>query len=224
MILSSIVTEPVLCDPPRSAREAKREAFVAAARDAFMAHGYAATAMSTIAAKVGGSKTTLWTYFPSKEELFAAVVDDQVERYGAALEDSLSPELPLREALYEFGITMMGIVLTPEIIDLHRLVVGEAGRFPEVGALFFERGPKRGKAKLSTYLAAAMASGRVYPSDPERLARQFSYMCQSNCHQARLMGLTAQTSPRELAADVEGAIETFVRAWGTPEPDLGLDR
>jgi TetR/AcrR family transcriptional repressor of mexJK operon len=209
-----MITEPVTSVPSRSARETKREAFVAAARDAFLTHGYAATAMSTIAAKVGGSKTTLWSYFPSKEELFAAVVDEQVERYGQALEDSLSPELPLREALYGFGIAMMGIVLTPDIIDLHRLVVGEAGRFPEMGTLFFERGPKRGKAKLSAYLTAAMTSGRVYPSDPERLARQFAYMCQSNCHQARLMGLTAQTSPQELAADVEAAVETFVRAWG----------
>ena len=44
----------------------RRKAFVDAAREAFFAHGYAGTTMSSIASAVGGSKTTLWSYFPSK--------------------------------------------------------------------------------------------------------------------------------------------------------------
>ena len=56
----------------------RRKAFIDAAREAFFANGYAGTTMSSIASKVGGSKTTLWSYFPSKEELFEAVVDDIV--------------------------------------------------------------------------------------------------------------------------------------------------
>jgi AcrR family transcriptional regulator len=214
MIPDSIVTAPVTVDAAPSAREAKREAFVAAAREAFLTHGYAATAMSTIAAKVGGSKTTLWTYFPSKEDLFAAVVDDQVEQMGEALDRSLAPGLDARAALRGFGTAMLGIVLQPDAVALHRLVIGEAGRFPELGALFFERGPKRGKMKLASYLAVAMAEGRVRRGDPERLARQFAYMCQSNCHQAQLMGLKSESTASEIAADVEAAVETFLRAWG----------
>ena len=58
---------------------------MAAARKAFLRDGYGQTSMSSIAADVGGSKTTLWNYFPSKEDLFAAVVDDQVERDLATL-------------------------------------------------------------------------------------------------------------------------------------------
>src|SRR3546814_13671240 len=75
------------------AAAARRKAFVDAARDLFFANGYAGTTMSSIASKVGGSKTTLWTYFPSKEELFAAVVDDIVAHYG----DALAIDLPLDE-------------------------------------------------------------------------------------------------------------------------------
>ena len=82
--------------PPKCPASAKRAAIVAAARAEFLAHGYGATAMSAIAARVGGSKTTLWTYFPSKQELFAAVVDDSVERFGAALDVPLEPELPVK--------------------------------------------------------------------------------------------------------------------------------
>lgn len=68
----------------------RRKAFVDAARSAFFSQGYAGTVMSSIASQVGGSKTTLWSYFPSKEEFFSAVVDDIIEQYGEALLIELS--------------------------------------------------------------------------------------------------------------------------------------
>ena len=86
---------------------------------------------------------------------------------------------------------MMGIVGAPEILELHRIVMGEAGRFPELGTLFFERGPKRGKAKLAAFLTAAMADGRVKRGDPLIAARQFASLCQAGLHQDRLWGLPA---------------------------------
>ena len=200
--------------PVDCAREARREAFVAAARLAFFAHGYGGTAMSAIAAAVGGSKTTLWSYFPSKQDLFAAVVDDFVERYGQEMATPIDPAMPLADALREFGARLMGIVLTPDILDLHRMVVGEAGRFPELGALFFERGPKRGKDLLAAYLTHAMADGHVRPGNADHATRQFVYMCQSGCHQRALLGLAPRPTADEIAQDIEAAVDTFVRAWG----------
>jgi TetR/AcrR family transcriptional regulator, mexJK operon transcriptional repressor len=208
MILDSI---PIMA--PECPSTAKRAAIVSAARDQFLAHGYGATAMSAIAAKVGGSKTTLWTYFPSKQELFAAVVDDAVERFGAALDVPLEPELPVEDALRRFAEGMMSIVGAPEILELHRIVMGEAGRFPELGTLYFERGPKRGKAKLAAYLTAAMADGRVKPGDPLIAARQFASLCQSGLHQDRLWGLTHGPDPKRLAADIDAAIACWTRGW-----------
>lgn len=209
MIPDSIAeSAPVDC-----VREARREAFVTAARTAFFAQGYGGTAMSAIAAAVGGSKTTLWNYFPSKQDLFAAVVDDFVERYGQEMGTPIDPAMPLTDVLREFGARLMGIVLAPDILDLHRLVTGEAGRFPELGALFFERGPKRGKDRLAAYLAQAMADGRVRAGDADRATRLFIYMCQSGCHQQALLGLGPRPTADEIARDVEAAVETFVRAW-----------
>jgi len=197
-------------------REARRETFVAAARSAFFSRGYGASSMSAIAACVGGSKTTLWTYFPSKEALFAAVVDDLVDRIGSVLAAPLSADLTLVDGLKAFGTAMLGIVVTPELIDLHRLVVGEAGRFPELGHLFFERGPKRAKTILADFLRLKTASGelRADAPDAERLARQFAYMCQSNVHQQCLMGNADAANPAAIAEDVATAVTTFVAAWG----------
>lgn len=196
----------------------RRSAFVAAAREAFFTHGYAGTTMSSIAAAVGGSKTTLWSYFPSKQDLFVAVVDDLVETYGAALEVPMDPQEPVEDALRRFGHAMMRIVLSPPIIALHRLVTGEAGRFPELGPLFYERGPRRGKIKLAAYLADAMASGRIRSGDPKAAARQFAVMCQSGCHQQTMLGMIDAPTDEQLSADIEAAITTFLHGWSHSSP------
>jgi TetR/AcrR family transcriptional regulator, mexJK operon transcriptional repressor len=199
-------------------QELRRSAFVAAAREAFFTHGYAGTTMSSIAATVGGSKTTLWSYFPSKQDLFVAVVDDLVETYGSALEVPMDPNEPVEEALRRFGHSMMRIVLSPPIIALHRLVTGEAGRFPELGPLFYERGPRRGKLKLATYLSDAMQSGRMRSGDPKAAARQFAVMCQSGCHQQLMLGMIDAPTDEQLSTDIEAAIDVFMRAWVHSSP------
>lgn len=199
--------------PPPSIQDQRREAFVAAARNAFFQNGYAGTTMSAISAQVGGSKTTLWTYFPSKDELFAAVVDDIVEHYGCALSVELSPELPVAEVLGHFAAAMLSTMLSPPIINLHRVVTGEVGRFPELGRLFYERGPKRGKARLAEYMAGVMADGRLRTGDPALASRQFSAMCQSHVFQLALYGIEAP-SPDMVARDITSAVDSFLRAWG----------
>jgi len=208
MILAGIAEDRLVTAPG-----GRREAFVKAARVAFFARGYAGTTMSSIAAAVGGSKTTLWAYFPAKEDLFAAVVDDIVERYGRALSVDMAPEWPLDVALRRFARAMMDTILSEPIVALHRLVAGEAGRFPELAALFYERGPKRGNAKLSDYLTAAMAAGAIRPGDPHVVTRQFSAMCQSGCYQHVLLGLRDRPAEAEINADIEAALTTFLRAW-----------
>ena len=197
-------------DGPKLAR---RAAIVAAAREEFFAHGYGGTAMSAVAARVGGSKTTLWTYFPSKQELFAAVVDDLLERFADALSAPLEAQSSVQDALRIFAHGMMEIVGAPELIELHRIVAGEAGRFPEIGTLFFERGPKRGKAKLASYLSAAMADGRVRQGDAAVAARQFAALCQAGLHQDRIWGLVSGDDPARLAHDIDAAIACWSAAW-----------
>ena len=199
-------------------QDVRRSAFVNAAREACFAHGYAGTTMSSIAVAVGGSKTTLWSYFPSKQDLFVAVVDDLVETYGAALEVPMDPEEGVEDALRRFGHAMMGIVLSPPIISLHRLVTGEAGRFPELGPLFLERGARRGKTILIAYLTEAMRDGRIRRGNPEVAARHFAVMCQSGCHAQMMLGQVDAPAPGQLSDDIEAAIKTFVSGWAHSSP------
>jgi len=218
MIPSSIAKSATADAPHDCPREARRDAIVAAARHAFFTQGYGSTAMSAIAAAVGGSKTTLWSYFPSKEALFAAVVDDFVDRYGKDMALPIDQTLPLPEALRAFALRLMTIVLNHDILDLHRLVMGEASRFPELSALFYERGPKRGRALLEVYLKQAMADGVIRSDDPARATREFVHLCQAGCYQKALLGLSTNPTAAEIAKDIDWGIETFVRAW-SPDAD-----
>jgi TetR/AcrR family transcriptional regulator, mexJK operon transcriptional repressor len=196
-------------------RDAKRAAIVATARTAFFAHGYGATSMSSIAASVGGSKTTLWSHFRSKEELFAAVVDDIVERYGAALSIDLPVDAPVAQTLERFAAALMATILSAPIIDLHRLVTGEAGRFPELALVFWERGPRIGKARLAAYLAGAMADERLRRGDPMQAAVQFVALCQAEKFQHVILGMSEVPDAATLGRDVTVAVDAFMRIWAT---------
>lgn len=198
-------------------QDQRRESFIAAARAAFFQHGYAGTTMSAISAKVGGSKTTLWSYFPSKEDLFTAVIDDIVEQYGCALTIELSHDQPVGDVLKRFAAAMLSTMLSPPILNLHRVVTGEVGRFPQLGQLFYERGPRRGKALLANYIEAAMVDGRLRNGDASIASRQFSAMCQGNSFQLALYGIEVP-GPDIVARDITAAVDSFLRAWGPETP------
>src|SRR3546814_18306783 len=117
--------------------------------------------MSSIAALVGGSKTTRWTYFPSKEALFAAAVDDIVAVHAKALSTPLPIDQPIAEVLERFAISLLESILSPKVIGLHRSVAGEAQRFPHVAELFYERGPDKGRSEARRVGKECVRTGRV---------------------------------------------------------------
>ncbi|SBV34323.1 Transcriptional regulator, TetR family [uncultured Sphingopyxis sp.] len=195
------------------AAAARRKAFVDAARELFFANGYAGTTMSSIASKVGGSKTTLWTYFPSKEELFEAVVDDIVEQYGQALAIDLPLDEPVPDVLRRFGNLLMTKLTATPILSLFRLVVGEAERFPHLAETFYERGPRRGKARAAEWVGEKMVRGELRMGDPMRAVQQFTGLCQSGLYQFAMLNLPESRDLARLQDDVDAAVDSFYRAW-----------
>ncbi|KGB52490.1 Transcriptional regulator, TetR family [Sphingopyxis sp. LC81] len=191
----------------------RRKAFVDAARELFFANGYAGTTMSSIASKVGGSKTTLWTYFPSKEDLFAAVVDDIVAQYGDALAIDLPLDEPVPDVLRTFGNLLMTKLTATPILSLFRLVVGEAERFPHLAETFYERGPRRGKARAAVWVGEKMVRGEIRMGDPMRAVQQFTGLCQSGVYQFAMLNLPESRDLDRLREDVDAAVDTFYRAW-----------
>nr|WP_144222690.1 TetR/AcrR family transcriptional regulator [Mesorhizobium amorphae] len=113
----------------------KRAEIVAIARQLFFQAGYAGTSMSQIAAAVGGSKTTLYNHFQSKEQLLLAVVDSVVEAGGSVYDTSVEPS-EFRAWLAWFGVATVKRITSPDYISLQRLAAAEALRFPDIGKAF----------------------------------------------------------------------------------------
>jgi AcrR family transcriptional regulator len=97
---------------PRLDRDARREAILDVARDVFLEEGYANASMSTIAARVGGSKGTLYNYFKNKEQLFAAYVVRHCAWQRDAMFELSSDVGDIRAALTQVGRTYLSIVLS----------------------------------------------------------------------------------------------------------------
>ncbi len=209
----SIEMIPDSTAPLDDAATARRKAFVDAAREAFFTNGYAGTTMSSIASKVGGSKTTLWSYFPSKEDLFEAVVDGIVEEYGDALAVDLPLDEPVPEVLRRFGNLLMTKLTATPILSLFRLVVGEAERFPHLAKTFYDRGPRRGKARAAEWVGEKMARGELRMGNPLRAVQHFTGLCQSGLYQFAVLGLPEGRDLDRLAAEIDDAVDIFYRAW-----------
>jgi AcrR family transcriptional regulator len=197
----------------QTARDTRREAILDAARDVFLEDGFAATSMSTIAARVGGSKATLYTYFKSKEELFDAYVRrhcawqrDKMYSLPAAGED-------IEASLKRLGRNYLRTVMSDFSLRHFRMITAEAERSPEIGRIFYEAGPASGVRLLAGMLTEAKDKGQLAFEDAEATAHQFLALCQNRMLKARLCAAMAEPSEKEITIETDRAVKVFLAAY-----------
>ncbi len=210
---SSYAANPGEIELSRSDR--RRRAILDVARDVFLKEGYAAASMSGIAARLGGSKGTLYNYFRSKEELFAAFMTDACGEQANALLDHM-PDLgeDPHAALVETGVGLVTLVLSPAVMAISRLVVAESERFPELGQVFYETGPRKGDLRLAGHFDRAIEQGHLRPVDSMILARRFKNLCIGDLYDRRLWGVIPHPEAEELRASVSEGVSIFLAAYG----------
>jgi TetR/AcrR family transcriptional repressor of mexJK operon len=207
-------SEPATTDHSRS--DAKRRAILDVASEVFVAQGYAATSMSEIAARLGGSKGTLYNYFRSKEELFSAFITDTCQGPAVAIFEH-PPEFgdgkSVRDSLISFGVDFLGFILSPQLIALNRVVVGETGRFPELGRMFFDAGPGRGESRFAQIVERAMEAGELRRDDPVMVGRCLKDLILSDYHHRLLWGVLGDIPAGQIQTHVSGVVDVFLRAF-----------
>ncbi|QVM83317.1 TetR/AcrR family transcriptional regulator [Novosphingobium decolorationis] len=133
----------------------KRAEIVEAARESFLEQGYAATSMSAVADALSCSKATMWSHFASKEELFAAVIDDLVGQFSQEIDEVLTRQTFSCPALRRACLRFLDCLLTEHSIRLFRLVLSEGERFPEINEMFYTRGPAKVRREVHRFFATA---------------------------------------------------------------------
>jgi AcrR family transcriptional regulator len=197
---------------PRGAQ--RRLELLAIAEQTFLERGFTDTTMQMIAERAGASKETLYRYFESKEVLFAEIV-------GCKAQDISGPETALNRTeapvivLTEFGTNLLTIVLAKQGSSLFRTVVSEALRNPELGDIFYERGPGLTTERLVSYIKAACKRGELNCADPLLAARLFLGAIISHYHLRRLVQFNWK-SPKEpeIRRHVETAVAMFLSYYG----------
>ena len=196
----------------RSSPDERRDHIIAVAAEAFADEGYGATSMSTIAARLGGSKATLYKYFPSKELLFEAVMQQRCQRVLAPLRDLRSSDDDDFESLLAgFGSRFLTRIYEAGALDVHRLIQSEGGRFPELAEVFFRAGPDNVVEELRATLDRFAASGLNECDDLYLAAGQFLGMVRGDRHLRFTAGLLPAPDQAEIDRHAAHAARIFAR-------------
>jgi TetR/AcrR family transcriptional repressor of mexJK operon len=195
--------------PPGS----KAESILAAAKRTFLAAGFGAVSMDAIAREAGVSKATVYAHFAGKEDLFGAVIERECERYFARFSAGELDLGDVRASLTVLGRRFLELLLSPDGIALHRIILGEVTRFPGLGEVFWRAGPERQRVQIEAFLKSAAASGTLDLADTRLAAEQFLSLVRGDVQLRHLMRLEANADQRGIGIAVQGAVATFMRAF-----------
>ena len=196
----------------------KRQLIVDTAYRLFRANGFEKTSMSEITAQVGGSKATLYNYFPSKEELFVECMFGIAENYLEGVFSCLQePSENIKTALQGFGENVTRLMCSPEIVSIQHLMIAEAGR-AGVGKLFYEKISAL-QEEMAAFIGIAMDAGKLRPDDSRLASDQLRALLETEIfYQYILCVRTAVPDDAEITALAKRAVDTFLRAY-TPNAE-----
>jgi hypothetical protein len=140
----------------------------------------------------------------------------ELEKNIRAFAIDASPEKPLEATLMELGRDLLASLYAQEFLSLHRIVIGEAERFPHIAKIFHERGAARHLSRVQSYLEVQADRWLDEKWDCRRLAEDFVAFCQLGCGQMALLGLVPPLDARQRETSVRRAVQIFSMAvgWG----------
>lgn len=210
----AFVNEPLPAGAPPE-DTAKRRQILDGARRIFVETGFDAASMNDIVREAGVSKSTLYVYFRSKEELFEALISEERERYFERIEALLGDAEHPAETLQRYGETLAGLMMSKQAMYAKRTVIAVASRMPHLGREFYRRGPQRGHALVCDYLERARAAGTLRIDDVPLAAAQFIELCTAGILRRRFFDDEAPpVSEAELARLVASAVRLFMAGYG----------
>lgn len=205
---------------PSGARSTRKHAAILdAATEVFLKGGYLGANMDEIAERSGVSKQTVYKHFESKEALFIEIVSTMTNDAGDSVHNEIGKAVgrdDLAACLRGYAYRQLAVVLTPRIMQLRRLVIGEVGRFPELARVLYERGPMRALAELASSFTDLAERGLLVIDDPMLAASHFNWLVMSApLNQAMLLGDAGIPTDAELRRHANEGVRVFLAAYGS---------
>ena len=193
----------------------KRRQILAGARQVFAELGFERASVDQIAARAGVAKATIYHHFHDKKSLFIAGFSEEADLLREGLQASLGePAGDVEQALQAIGEKLLANLLSPALQSLFRQTVAEAERFPELGELLWERGPKVVYEMLGAYLQRWSARGILAIDDPWQAAVHFVMLCQSDLLLRAQLGILSGDRGHPSRRAAARAVTVFLRSYG----------
>jgi AcrR family transcriptional regulator len=179
--------------PTAEERRARESEILRTALDVFLRSGYGGSTVDELAAAAQVTKRTLYAYFGDKDALFAAMVRDLAATVSL---DAVGDD----DTLASLAARIVTRLHSDELVGLHRLVIGESSRFPELALILHSSGDARHIARLAEHIRAEHGPGR------EALAEPLFSLLLGEKHRRRLLGIDPAPGPAQVAAHAGGAL------------------
>lgn len=204
----------------------KRRDILDAAFRLFLIKGFAGTTIEEVAAEAGVSKQTVYAHFSGgedgvKDTLFRAMVEAEVgqrDRQPHYLEGTLADTDDLQRDLRTYARHHLRLVMTPELVSLRRMLIGEAERFPGLAESWYVNGPAQSFETFATWFSALDDRGLLEIPDPMMAAQTFNWLVLSTpLNEAMALG-TSGPAVTDLDRYADEAVRVFLAAYGKPTP------
>ncbi len=174
------------------------ERILSVATRLFLAQGYSSTSIEEVARRARVSKRTFYHRFADKSDLFRAVVRRIIARVRPPEGVELFQGSNAREMLEHVARLMLRGALSPQTLALHRMIIGESGRFPKLAAAVNDEGAADQAVRLiAGLLDQEVRAGRLMIEDTTFVAEQFMHMVIA-IPQRRAIGLGAPMTAHAL--------------------------
>ncbi|AOE61816.1 TetR/AcrR family transcriptional regulator [Pseudomonas corrugata] len=194
---------------PQRLTERKREAILQAAIAEFRSSGFEITSMDKIAATAGVSKRTVYNHFPSKEELFAEILNRLWNSITAEQEMAYNPLEPLREQLGRLLQAKLRMMSDENFLDLARIAIAATIHSPERAQDMVSRMGQREEG-LTTWIRQAQVDGRLKPVEPQFAAQQMHGLIKTFAFWPQIsMGQPSLTLDEQVQV-IESALDMFL--------------
>ena len=201
--------------PPRGHSPDKEAQILTGARSVFIEHGFEGASIDEIARAAGVSKPTLYRYFADKRSLYSAIVTQECDLYAQQLFPLDLDRMEVRPALERVARQYLELILSDKALGAFRVTIGDAQRFPALARAFYAAGPGQGARRLSDILQSFVDRGDLDIPDVPLAAFQFIELCKADAFYKRVFGLIEDVTPEARERVQKGAVDMFLRAYGT---------
>lgn len=192
--------------PKASEEPARREAVIQAALAELTDKGYDKITMLGIAKRAGASKETLYTWFGSKEGLFAVLIQHQAEATVARLNTAFDGRQDVQETLTAFTLGFLKLLLGEPSVSLNRAAMAA----PELASVLLQHGRHTAGPIVERYLKNCAEDGKLTITDPAR-AFQLLYGLIVQDWQIRVLLGENPPTEEDLTSHAERAVCAFVK-------------